>query len=192
MGLARFSPLAIGFLVSAWSAACGSSSPHVRTEPVAVAPTSDPCPMTVPGTSVTVEDTPTGAALVFVTTGELEALRSRVGAWAEGHNAAHAAMGPLPTGDEIGGQHHHDHGHHGGGSPADHGAHDAHGASAPGEVTSLAGMIGIHSRAAASPIEAGVRFELITFPDQIAAMRDELRAHARHLATGRCAMPAGS
>jgi len=35
----------------------------------------------VPGTSVTVEDTATGGAIVFVTTGDVGELRARAGKW---------------------------------------------------------------------------------------------------------------
>lgn len=44
------------------------------------------CPLEVPGTSVTVEDTATGAALVFVTTGDTAELGKRASAFAEMHN----------------------------------------------------------------------------------------------------------
>jgi hypothetical protein len=52
--------------------------------------------------------------------------------------------------------------------------------------------IAIHSRASAVDIDGGARLELIAFPDQLGAMRDELRGHAGHLASGHCAMPSGA
>ena len=56
--------------------ACGQPAAHSTTPPPA--PHGDPsCPVEVPGTSVTVEDMPTGAALVFVTTGDVTELQSR-------------------------------------------------------------------------------------------------------------------
>jgi hypothetical protein len=144
--------LAVVFVLAALSACGGSSStPKVTTVPTDPAPAAgDSCPMTVAGTSVTVEETQAGAALVFVTTGDAEALRARVRAWAEAHNARHGAMGALPTGEEQaadgGGEHH----HHGGGDSGggEHAGHEAHGAA--GEPMA----IGIHSRATESDIDA--------------------------------------
>jgi hypothetical protein len=170
-------------------AGCGGSSSKVTTvptEPAAAA--DDTCPMTVAGTSVTVEDTQAGGALVFVTTGDAEALRARVRAWADAHNARHSAMGALPTGEETaadaGGEHHHHHDAGGGGEHAGHEGHEA----AAGEPMSIS----VHSRATASDIDGGARLEWITFPGQVGFLREELRGHAEHLAMGHCAMHAGS
>lgn len=79
-------------------AACGGSPPPAAQsangsgssggDMAAMAGTSpgDPtCPVIVPGTSVTVEDTPTGAAFVFVTTGDVAAVRKSAGALAAMH-----------------------------------------------------------------------------------------------------------
>lgn len=181
-------------------ASCGgSSSPKVTTVPAEpAAPADDACPMTVAGTSVTVEDTPVGGALVFATTGDVDAVRARVRAWADAHNAHHEAMGPLPTGHEApsgGGHDHHAHGGHGDGSEhaghgggGGHAGHAGHGGGGGGGPMT----IGLHSRATAVDIDGGARLELVAFPDQIGAMRDELRAHAQHLAMGHCAMPSGA
>lgn len=49
----------------------------------------DACPMTVAGTSVVAEDVDGGAALVFHTTGDVAALRTRVAAMVEHHNGMH-------------------------------------------------------------------------------------------------------
>jgi hypothetical protein len=47
---------------------------------------SDPtCPLEVPGTSITVEDTNDGGALVFVTTGDAAAVKKRADAFVAGH-----------------------------------------------------------------------------------------------------------
>lgn len=173
-------------------AACGGSSPaKVTTTPTEPAAASD-CPMDLPGTSVAVEETPTGGALVFVTTGDVAVLRQHVGAWAEKHNAHHGAMGPLPTGDEqpSGGHEHHD--HHGGGAAAGGGEHAGHGGGG-GEHAGHGGgawqtMIGVHSRAVSADVDGGVRLEVITFPDQVGALRDELRGHVAHLSSSGCAM----
>lgn len=66
-------------------AACGATSrPPPTTARLAA---DDPsCPLLVPGTSLTVEDTATGAALVFVTTGDPLAVRARAAKLAEMHN----------------------------------------------------------------------------------------------------------
>ncbi len=83
-------------------AACpGSKSSPATTETKPVAAADDRCPMTIDGTSVAVEDTATGGALVFVTTGDLDALRLRLRGWATRHSQRHEAMGPLPIGDEV-------------------------------------------------------------------------------------------
>jgi hypothetical protein len=76
------------------AAACGSKAPATSqtssampTAAPASATTSDPsCPLEVPGTSLTVEDTANGAALVFVTTGDAAELGKRASAFAEMHN----------------------------------------------------------------------------------------------------------
>ena len=66
--------LVLGALV-----ACAHSAPApATTTPAAATAPDDPsCPVLVPGTSVSVEDTPTGAALVFVTTGNVADVRTR-------------------------------------------------------------------------------------------------------------------
>lgn len=57
--------------------------------------------MEVPGTSVTVEDTNTGGALVFVTTGDAKAVQTRGDAFAAHHDApapdTFAAMVKTPA-----------------------------------------------------------------------------------------------
>lgn len=95
-------------LLIATVAACGgSTSPAtVDTTPIAApAPAGDPtCPLVVPGTSLSVEDTDTGAALVFVTTGDAKAVRARAAAFARMHtsqdgpaNAMGMMFSPLST-----------------------------------------------------------------------------------------------
>ncbi len=83
------SKLALGFVVAI--AACGSKQPAPSNPPPSpagsAAQASDPsCPLEVPGTSLTVEDTATGAALVFVTTGDKADLSKRAQAFAAMHN----------------------------------------------------------------------------------------------------------
>jgi hypothetical protein len=65
-------------VLAALLAACGGH-PHVAApaRPAHAPPTgNDPaCPVEIPGTSATVEDTANGAAFVFVTTGDIDAVR---------------------------------------------------------------------------------------------------------------------
>jgi hypothetical protein len=89
-------------------------------------------------------------------------------------------MGPLPTGDEVGGGGHHHHHHDGGGDGA------AAGAAGGGGSTEMPMTINAHSRAVVTEIDGGVRFEVVTFPDSIGALQEELRAHATHLSAGTC------
>ncbi len=163
-------------------AACGGSSP-APTMPANQEPATaggDPsCPVEVSGTSVTVEDTNTGAALVFVTTGDVAELRNRVAALADMHNDEHGKMGPLPTGSETAG---HDHSAHGG--------HAGHGEAAPaGEHAGHAGgMISVHSKAEASGIDGGARLTFVASAADVGKLQEELRMHARHMAAGSCEM----
>ena len=81
-------------------AACGSKSSAPSTTPAArAAATDDPsCPLLVPGTSLSVEDTTGGAALVFVTTGDPLAVRARAAKLAEmhtKHDGPSSAMGMM-------------------------------------------------------------------------------------------------
>ncbi|HEY5947011.1 MAG TPA: hypothetical protein VIV40_16015 [Kofleriaceae bacterium] len=79
-------------------AACGGKSAPATTTtaPTPPAKTDDPtCPLVVPGTSLSVEDTATGAALVFVTTGDAAAVRTRATALAEMHNKHDGPSGSM-------------------------------------------------------------------------------------------------
>ena len=69
--------------------ACSSPAkpPTTPAEPPATAATEDlSCPLLVPGTSISVEDTAEGPAFVFVTTGDVAQVRSRGQALATMHN----------------------------------------------------------------------------------------------------------
>lgn len=68
-------------------AACGSKPAKAPDSPAPPPATADDpsCPLLVPGTSLTVEDTANGAALVFVTTGDAAAVRTRASALATMH-----------------------------------------------------------------------------------------------------------
>lgn len=74
-------------LLAACSGGSGGAK-HDTTEPKpALTTTGDPsCPLEVPGTSISVEDTANGAALVFVTTGDAAQVRTRANAFVAMHN----------------------------------------------------------------------------------------------------------
>ena len=81
---------------------CGHSSASAPDRAAHATPKDDPsCPVLVPGTSVTVEDMPTaGAALVFVTTGDVAQVRQRATRLADMHNkhdGPASAMGMMIT-----------------------------------------------------------------------------------------------
>lgn len=68
----------------------GCSSPakkQVETPPAPKAADDPSCPLVVPGTSIAVEESAEGPAFVFVTTGDVAAVRTRAGALATMHNA---------------------------------------------------------------------------------------------------------
>jgi len=170
-------------LISLFLAACGGSSqsaapaaPAPATSAPAPASDDPSCPVAVPGTSVSVEDTDSGAALVFVTTGDVTELRRRVAEMTRMHNDQHASMGALPTGDE-------------GDAQAGHGEHAGHDMPGGGEHAGHAGgMISVHSSAAAEDIEGGARMVITAGAGDVARLQGELRTHAQHLASGTCEM----
>lgn len=164
-------------------AACGGGTTgSTTTTTPTVQPAGDPaCPVEVAGTSVTVEDTDTGAAFVFVTTGDVAELRKRVAAMAQKHNDHHAAMGPLPDGTDAGSGHDHAHHDHGGGEQ-DHSKHMNHANHASG------GMVGVHSKAVASDVEGGAKLAFVSGASDIGKLQTELRMHAKHYAAGTCEM----
>ncbi len=171
----RIASILFASLVAIAGAACGGSSASQTTAAPERDRADDPsCPVAVAGTSVTVEDTDRGAALAFVTTGDVAEVRKRAAAMASMHNEQHAAMGPLPTGDEAGGGHDMagmDHGDGGG----EHGGH-------------AGGMISVHSQVAAEDIDGGARLVFTAMPDDVGALQDELRQHAQHMSSGTCSM----
>jgi len=78
------------------AAACGGKPAPKAQEPTAPAKADDPsCPLLVPGTSLSVEDTTGGAALVFVTTGDAAAVRTRATALAEMHTKHEGPSGTM-------------------------------------------------------------------------------------------------
>jgi hypothetical protein len=88
---AAFALLSIGTLSLATAAAAQSTTAapatgHAETMMAA-------CPMNVPGTKVSAIDSANGETLVFTTTDDVAALRTRVHQMAEMHNQHHAAGG---------------------------------------------------------------------------------------------------
>ncbi len=163
--------------------ACGGSSQSASPQQPKVTTAADPsCPVTVPGTSVSVEDTNTGAALVFVTTSDVIELRKRVATMAQMHNDHHGAMGPLPDGTAAEGGHA---GHDMGGG----GAHAGHDMGGGGKHAGHAGgMIGVHSKAAASDVESGAKIAFTASGPDVVTLQGELRMHAQHFSSGSCEM----
>lgn len=154
--------------------ACGGGATKQATTAIAPPSAGDPaCPVSVAGTSVTVEDTDTGAALVFVTTGDVADVRKRAAMLATKHNEHHAAMGPLPDGTEAAGGHEHHH------HPAPEGGHDH---------AAMGSMIGVHSKAVPADIEGGVKIAFIAGSSDVGSLQTELRMHAKHYAAGSCEM----
>jgi hypothetical protein len=179
-------------LLSLALAACGSSSSSsTSTIPKSTAPANDPsCPAAVAGTSASVEDAPNGAAIVFVTTGDVADVRRRVAAMASMHNDQHAAMGPLPGGTDAGGDHAgHDMSAHDG---HDMSGHEGHDMSAGKHAGHAGGMIGVHSKAVASDIEGGAKITFVASSADVQKLQSELRMHAQHFASGTCEMPKSS
>ncbi len=87
-------------------AACGSTpAPTQTTTPPPQIAADDPtCPLVVPGTSISVEDTRNGAALVFVTTGDATQVRARAAAFADmhtRHDGPAASMGMMFSPDST-------------------------------------------------------------------------------------------
>lgn len=160
-------------------AACGGSSSSSTGSTTSKAAASDPsCPVAVAGTSVNVEDSSTGAALVFVTTGDAADLRRRVATMATMHNEHHASMGPMPSGTEAGGG-------HAGHDMSGHAGHEMSGGKHAGHA---GGMIGVHSKATASDVEGGAKIDFVVGAADVAKIQAELRMHAQHFASGTCEM----
>ncbi len=163
MQLLKLPPLFLALAIAACGGGGAKSSP-ATTPATATAERSDPsCPVAVPGTSVTVEDASAGAALVFVTTGDVTELRRRVSTMASMHNDHHGSMGPLPDGKEgVGGHAGHDMGGHAGHdlSGQGSGGHAGHDMSGSKHAGHAGGMIGVHSKAEASDVEGGAKMAM--------------------------------
>ena len=174
-------------------AACGGASSSSAARPATPAATDPSCPVAVAGTSVNVEDSPSGASLVFVTTGDVADVRRRVAAMASKHNEHLAAMGPMPDGKDAGGGHAgHDMSGHAGHDMSGHAGHDMSGkeghASGGSHAGHAGGMIGVHSKATTSDVEGGAKIEFVVGAADVAKIQAELRMHAQHFASGTCEM----
>jgi hypothetical protein len=154
------------------------------------------CPVAVSGTSVSVEDTDAGAALVFVTTGDVAELRRRAAEMARMHNEHHAKMGELPAAGAAptGGEHAGHAGQEQPGAGGEHAGHMGHGQQAAGgheHAGHAGGMIGVHSQATVEEIDSGARLVFTAAPEESGRLRDELRMHQQHMSAGTCAMGHG-
>jgi hypothetical protein len=79
-------------------AACSSPAPKTSTltsEPTVAVQGDASCPLLVPGTTLSVEDTADGAAFVFVTTGDVAAVRQRGAALAKMNNTRQGPPGAF-------------------------------------------------------------------------------------------------
>jgi hypothetical protein len=175
--------LAIVFVALSLLACGGKQAEPARPTPAASH--DDPsCPVLVPGTSVSVEDTDQGAALVFVTTGDVAAVRTRASELARMHGAHHAQMGQMGHTMPADGAADPHAGH--AGHPMADGPSGGGMAMAGGE---LGTMISVHSTAATTEVPGGAR---VTFTaadaSDVAKLQAELRMHAQHLTGGTCAM----
>lgn len=172
------------------------------------------CPMTVPDTKVSAEDTATGAALTFTTTpDQVQALREKVAAMAEMHNRHHAGTGghgDMHGSAGAGGME--------AGAQAGTGAGEAHGeaqaeagaAGAHGDAQGSAGAGGMHgsmhggtgqggmeggmvaARASAEDVEGGARLVLTpNDPADLLKLQSMVRAHAEYMEQSGCPMMHG-
>lgn len=194
MKLSLLSSLLVLGLGAGSVAACGggASSGSATAQAPRAATGDSSCPASVPGTSVTVEDTDTGAALVFVTTGDVAELRKRVTAMASMHNQHHGAMGPLPDGKDTAGAHAgHDMSGHEGHDMSGHAGHDMSGHEGH-DMSKMGGggMMGVHSKAKSVEIEGGAKLVFTSGAADVARLQSELRMHAQHMSAGTCAMGA--
>jgi hypothetical protein len=139
------------------------------------------CPMQVPGTTVAATEVEGGIGLSFTTTtGDVAALRQRVGHMAEMHNQpGHMMMGSHDA-PAKGADAEHQHG-------AQAGA--GHEGGSRGAMMMGAGMMMPPATASSEDIEGGAR--LILQPKDLAqleALREHVRMKAQRMAGGECPM----
>ena len=82
-------------MIVALLAACGGAQAPAAAPAAPVVDGDPTCPLELPGTSVAVEDTPDGAALVFVTTGSVDEIRVRARALSDAHDQRGSVRGGL-------------------------------------------------------------------------------------------------
>jgi len=135
--------------------------PHNKTGAMA-----EKCPMEVPGTQVSVADTPDGVAVVFTTSGDVAQLRHRVQGMAAMHGkmSGEGMAGGMMKSDGMGS---------GGMMGSDH----------------MKKMVA--STARSEDVEGGARIVLTPQdPAQLPELRAHAREHAGHMASGHCPMAA--
>ena len=150
--------------------ASGASSSAQYAGSSAGGMTMDMCPMAVPGTTVSAQDTQAGEALTFATnSGQVAELRRRVRAMVDMHNRHHAG------GETMGGMGHG--GMMGGGSAPGHGQmHGDHHVMMPPP-----------SRASVEDVEGGARIALVPQdPAAIEQLRSAVQMHAEHMQKEGC------
>lgn len=118
------------------------------------------CPMQVPGTQVSAEDTNDGAAMVFTTTGDVDELRQRVHQMAKMHDQMSADnAGPGMGTGGMGARHKH----------------------------MMANVV--PSNASAEDVDRGARINLTPKdPSKLSDLRAHAREHAARMASGQCPM----
>jgi hypothetical protein len=87
--------IALLFCLAAAATSCAKSSPQTTNPPTVVKADDPTCPLIVPGTSVSVEDITDGVAMVFVTTGDADGVRTRTANLAEMHNQHNGPAGSM-------------------------------------------------------------------------------------------------
>ena len=119
------------------------------------------CPMSIPGTKVSAIDSANGATLVFTTTDDVAALRTRVHGMAEMHNQHHAAGGM-----------------HGG----------MMGGGMMGSGKGMEGKVKMPpSNATVTDVDGGARFALTPVsPADLPQLQAAVRAHATHMQEDGC------
>ena len=84
---------------------------------------------------------------------------------------AEEAMGSAHAGHDMGSAAH-----------ADMKGHDM------GHAKHAGGMIGVHSKAAASDVDGGAKLSFVAGGNDVAKLQSELRMHAQHMSNGTCTM----
>lgn len=171
----------VAMTIAVTASACGGSKPPA-TEPTAnsaVSPHgSGMCPMHVPGTQVSVEDTSDGVAKVFTTTGDVTELRRRVHQMAERHEQMSKDHPMGPGGAGPGGM----------GPGMGAGPGPGMGAGHMGDHKHMMAHA-VPSTARAEDIDRGARLNLTPKdPTKLAELRAHVRERAAHMASGQCPM----